>query len=383
MELLQGNRIELLESGREYFPALISAMDSAVREIHLETYLYEADASGLPVTEALCAAAGRGVKVRVLVDGFGGRDFPKNVMPRLIEAGVQVLIYRPDVGGFSFRRNRLRRLHRKMAVVDGQIGFVGGINIIDDNHTPRHKPPRYDFAVRLEGPLAGQLHGAVRHLWELVSWVNLQRQYRLLEPRGPEPAPCGSTAAALVIRDNIRHRRDIEDAYLEAIGNAQREILIANAYFLPGIRFRHALIAAAQRGVHVVLLLQGRVEYRLLHWATRALYGALLDGGVRLFEYHRSFMHAKVAVVDRHWATVGSSNIDPFSLMLAREANVVVKDASFAGQLQDRVQHAMYEGAHEIHPAHWKRKPLRERVLAWSAYGLVRALMGLAGYGGR
>ena len=137
-----------------------------------------------------------------------------------------------------------------------------------------------------------------------------------------------------MIRDNLRYRRDIERAYLAAIRTAKREILIANAYFFPGVRFRRALIAAAQRGVRVTLLLQARVEYLLLHYASRALYGQLLAAGIEIQEYHRSFLHAKVAVVDDHWATVGSSNIDPYSLLMAREANVFVRDPHFADQLR-------------------------------------------------
>ena len=144
----------------------------------------------------------------------------------------------------------------------------------------------------------------------------------------------GTQVAKFTIRDNLRHRRDIERAYLAGVRTARREILIATAYFFPGVRFRRALISAAARGVKVTLLLQARVEYRLLHYASRALYGQLLTAGVAIQEYHRSFLHAKVAVVDSRWATVGSSNIDPYSFLMSREANVFVRDAAFAGELR-------------------------------------------------
>ena len=134
---------------------------------------------------------------------------------------------------------------------------------------------------------------------------------------------------ALIIRDNFRHRHDIEDAYLHAIASASSEIIISNAYFLPGINFRRALSDAAKRGLRVVLLLQGKIEYHLQHYATKALYGSLLDAGIEIYEYHKSYLHAKVAVIDQHWSTVGSSNIDPFSLLLAREANIVIDDEAF------------------------------------------------------
>jgi cardiolipin synthase len=177
------------------------------------------------------------------------------------------------------------------------------------------------------------------------------------------------------------HRSDIEDAYLEAIEAAEEEIIIASAYFFPGRRFRRALVQAASRGVRVVLLLQGRVEYVLLHYASRALYGAFLDAGVEIQEYTRSFLHAKVAVIDGQWATVGSSNIDPFSLLLGREANIVADDRRFAQELRESLQQAMVEGAEPVVRQRWRRQPLLRRVKIWIAYGIARFLMGMFGYG--
>lgn len=186
--------------------------------------------------------------------------------------------------------------------------------------------------------------------------------------------------ARFLIRDNIRHRRDIEEAYLAAIRGAKEEIVIGNAYFLPGIHFRRALVEAVARGVKVVLILQGRVEYVLLHYASRALYGQLLEAGVEIHEYHKGFLHAKVAVVDRRWATVGSSNIDPFSLLLAREANVVVDDGRFAAELRESLESARRCCCRQVSPRDWQRQPLHRRFLAWAGYGLARFFMGVAGY---
>jgi cardiolipin synthase len=304
-------------------------------------------------------------------------------MPGLLQSGVEVLIYRPEVTRFNLRRQRLRRLHRKVTVVDGRVAFVGGINIIDDMHTPGHTPPRYDYAVRIEGPLLVGIHAYSRRLWELVSWANFKRRYRALTDARVATDLRGDVRARFVVRDNLRHRRDIEEAYLEAIANARREILLAHAYFLPGRRFRHALMEAAQRGVTVVVLLQGRVEYILLHYASQALFGSLLAAGVRIFQYHRSFLHAKVAVIDGQWATVGSSNIDPFSLLLAREANVIVHDTRFAQGLLASLRTAMEHGAAELRQEDWRRRPLRYRIARWLAYNLVRVMIGLAGYAGK
>ena len=382
-EFLPGNAVTLLETGSAFFPALIEAIDATQQELHLETYIFEDDATGRAVAAALTRAAQRGVAVRVVVDGFGSPAFAARLRPALEAAGVQVLVFRPEIARLRLRRHRLRRLHRKLAVADGRIAFVGGINIVDDVDAAHPAPPRFDYAVRLEGPLLAPIHATVRQLWALVAWAGFRRRLRLPLPTPTVAAPCGSLRAAFVMRDNFRHRRDIEEAYLEAIGSAREEIILANAYFLPGLRFRRALFEAAARGVRVSILLQGRVEYVLQHYATQALYGALLDAGVRIFEYHHSFLHAKVAVVDDRWATVGSSNIDPFSLLLAREANVVIEDSGFSRALRASLDAAMLTGAHQLRREDWQRQSRVRRLLSWIAYGIVRMLIGIAGYGGK
>jgi len=380
---LPGNRLTLLNSGAEYFPALIRAIDGAKRDVHLESYIFEDDVTGRAVAGAMARAAQRGVTVRVLVDGFGAREFTDCLRPMLVAAGVQAMVYRPELALFRLRRHRLRRLHRKLAVIDGEIAFVGGINVIDDLNNPEQMAPRHDYAVRIEGPLLAPIQQTLRRLWELVLWAKLNRRYRFPRSSLRPPQVRGKQTAAFLVRDNIRHRRDIEDAYLAAIAAAEQEILLANAYFLPGRRFRKALQDAVQRKVRVVILLQGRVEYRLLHYATQALYSKLLASGVRIFEYRLSFLHAKVAVIDRQWATVGSSNIDPFSLLLAREANVVVRDRKFAGELRASLGQAMQRGARELHAERWNRLGWYSRLLRWASYHLMRVLVGLTGYGGK
>ena len=377
--LLAGNDVRLLVCGEEYFPALEEAIDRAHQEVFLETYIFADDVIGHRIAAALARAARRGVRVRVLVDGFGARDFETTHQPGLEEAGAHTLVFRPEVGRLSLRRNRLRRMHRKLAVIDAQTGFAGGINIIDDMHTPGHTPPRYDFAVRVRGPLVARMHAECQQLWERVAWATLQFRPRIPRLREYASRHAGEIRAGLLVRDNVRHRHDIEDAYLQAIDGACREIIIANAYFLPGRRFRQALTLAAARGVNVTLILQGRVEYMLLHYASQALYGSLLSQGVRIVEYRRGFLHAKAAVVDGDWATVGSSNIDPFSLMLAREANILVCDTGFAEELRNKLNAAAQHGGHELRHRQWRDRPVLERVLRWLAYGLVRTMIGLAG----
>jgi cardiolipin synthase len=378
-----GNTVDLLRSGGEYFPALTAALDGARSEIWLETYIFADDAVGGAIADALIRAAQRGVVVRVLVDGWGAKLYlTKRLEQRLRMGGVRLMKYRPEVAPWQFRSHRLRRLHRKLCQVDRRVAFVGGINLIDDMNTPHQKPPRLDFAVRLGGPMLGPVVQTMQRLWALVELVQLERSDVPLFPDPVDIARSGVQTAKFAVRDNLRHRRDIERAYLAGIRTAKREIVIANAYFFPGVRFRHALINAAQRGVSVTLLLQARVEYRLLHYASRALYGQLLAAGVVIAEYHRSFLHAKVAVIDDRWATVGSSNIDPYSLLMAREANVFVRDAGFAGELRTELRQMIATGTRYVEPERWAERSALTKAVTWIAYGVVRLGMGLLGYGG-
>jgi len=380
------NQITLLQSGTEFFPQLCADIDAAQHTIYLETYIFAADSTGRMVADALQRAAARGVSVRVLLDGYGSAELPQQWVDDMRAEEVEVRWFRREISPFTLRRNRhrrLRRMHRKMAVMDGEVAFVGGINIIDD--IPVHSDlskPQLDYAARVKGPVAGEIHAAMRRLWSVVSWANLSRrgkEIKLLVAGGQRPAT--SPDITFILRDNVRHRRDIEKAYLNAIDGARHEIIIANAYFLPGRVFRLAMIQAASRGVRVVLLLQGRVEYWIQHYATHALYDELLGAGVEIYEYQASYLHAKVAVVDGSWATVGSSNIDPFSLLLAREANLAVSHAGFAGELRASLFAAIAQDAVRVGDEYDLTRNWAHRLTARLSYVAVRLLIGLLGHG--
>ena len=375
-----GNQIDLLQSGEAFFPAIEAAFDQARHEIYLETYIYENDAIGQRIADALNRAALRGVNVYMLIDGYGSKNLPQSMLDYLQAGGVKALIFRPKISPWTFRRKRLRRMHRKIVVVDREIAFVGGINIIDDCGTKGDMPPRFDYAVAVQGPLVEVIRLSARSLWSMVAWS----RFRKGAVHGGAPPVStfakGQMSAAFLIRDNFRHRREIETAYMLAIEKAKYEIILAHAYFLPGFEFRHALISAAKRGVRVLLLLQGRVEYFLQHYATRAFYGNLLDAGIEIYEYRTSFLHAKVALIDRHWATVGSSNIDPFSLLLSREANVVVDNEKFGATLAQSLIQTIGTDGQRILRDNWKQQPIGFRFMGWLSYGLLRLMMGISGY---
>lgn len=374
------NHITLLHNGESLFSAIEAALDEAVHEIYIMSYIVKDDHIGRRIVAALRRAALRGVRTHLLIDGFGSNNLSQTMIDYMEADGVMVRKFRPKISPWTFQRRRLRRLHRKIVVVDLKIAFVGGMNIQDQKITTDPAEPHFDFAVSVEGPLVRSIYLSCSQVWTYVTRSRLRSALsRKRKNDLPRPQSSGTMRAAFLERDNVRHRRDIENAYLQAIHQAHTEIIIANAYFLPGLNFRYALCAAAKRGVRVVLLLQGKVDHRLFHSAAEALYGSFLDAGIEIYEHHKAFLHAKVAVIDSFWSTVGSSNLDPFSLLLSLEANVVVENRAFATALKVNLDQAIKE-ARRISRDAWKSQPLTQRLVCWISYGLVRFMVGIAGY---
>lgn len=394
-----GHQVQLLQGGAEFFPALVAAVDASQREVRLETYIFNFDTAGDQVAMALERAAQRGVAVYLVMDGFGTPSVPLAWAQRFADAGVCWHRFSP-LGAFGLLLPvGWRRLHRKLCVVDGHTAFCGGINILDDYVDPVYgvlESPRFDFAVAVQGPLVVDVHRAMVQFWGRLQMTRQLEQMAFKDARqtwkdstvsaraakAPARTDNGSASgisAMLVLRDNLRNRTRIERAYRKAIASARNEIVIANAYFLPGGKLRRALVLAAKRGVRVRLLVQGRYEYFMQYHGSRPVFGILLAAGVEIHEYSAGFLHAKVAVVDGRWATVGSSNLDPLSLLLAREANVVVDDAPFAQSLRTSLVAAMETQGSLLDAPAYARRPWRQRLLDRLAFGVMRLLLFLAG----
>jgi cardiolipin synthase len=406
--LRPGHDIALIKGGEALFAALIEAIDKSRAEVLIETYIFEFAGSPLRVAEALERAAARKLTVRVVVDGVGTGDIPAEWQARWTAAGLHWRVFNPARGWRVLMPKRWRRMHRKLAVIDGRVAFCGGINLLDDYHDPTHgklDEPRFDFAVRVTGPLVADAHETMTRLWLRLQVTREARTYDFKQAwqavctaasagtdmSDPEIGARDFDASAhaakqvghgllagLVLRDNLRFRKRIEHFYRYAIAQARSEILIANAYFVPGVALQRALLKAAKRGVRVTLLLQGRYEYFMQHHTSRAMYGVMLAAGIEIIEYEPSFLHAKVAVFDGAQgaiATVGSSNLDPFSLLLAREANVFVRDDAFAGELRRHLLEAVHKVGVRIDSSAYMKRTLATRSLAWLAYALMRLVL--------
>jgi cardiolipin synthase len=405
-QLTGGNRVQLLAGGDALFPAMVQAIAAARHRVWLATYIFHNDAAAHAVAQALADAARRGVQVGVVVDGFGSKATLPVLRQWLGEAGVQLVVFRPlDRWWRLLHPGQLRRLHQKLCVVDEEHGFVGGINIIDDRHDMNHgwsDRPRLDFAVAVQGPVVAQMAQTARAMHTRArlgaDWrdealqlarsaepvARVRRILARLKVRPPVPAAAVASLApvraAFLVRDNLRQRRSIEQAYIEAIGQARQRLVLVCPYFYPGRLFRRALRQAALRGVQVRLLLQGKADYRFAALAAQVLYDEMLASGVRVFEYMPAFLHAKVAVIDDDWATVGSSNIDPLSLLLNLEANLIVRDQAFAAQLALQVEAGFQDAREVLRPpvsAGWWAV-LQRGFVAWAAHWFLR-LAGLSG----
>jgi cardiolipin synthase len=394
-----GNRMRLLEGGDELFPAIAEALARAHHEVWFATYIFHDDGAARGVTDALIAAARRGVAVHLVVDGFGSKATLPTLRAWLDDSGVRLEVFRPlDRWWQWFQPQQLRRLHQKLCVIDDVVAYVGGVNVIDDRNDLHHgwgDTPRLDFAVELIGPLADPVRHAARAMWArahlgrgwrreadrlLHSPTPVDRTRMLLRTLGaaqrdrPPPRDTSPVRAAFVVRDNVSQRRAIERRFIDAMRQARQRIDIAVPYFYPGRRFRRALREAAQRGVQVRLLLQGKVDYPIAALAARVLYDELRSHGVHIYEYTPAFLHAKVALVDARWATVGSSNIDPLSLLLNLEANVIVRDAGFCAGMAERLDRAfaVSEEILQAPPIAGWRRWLRRGLVAWLAHTYLR-----------
>ena len=337
-----GNRIELLENGEQYYPAVFGAIAEARVEVLIETFILFEDKVGLELKRVLVSAAQRGVSVDVLVDGFGSPDLSDAYLKELADAGVRLRAFdqRPRLLG-RLRTNMFRRMHRKIVVVDGQVAFVGGINFSADHLADYGPEAKQDYAVRLTGPVAARIRAYVR---EQIHEAHPTAP----APELPVPTTAGDAEVMFVWRDNRHHRDDIERQYRAAIRSARREVIIANAYFFPGYRLLKTLRQAARRGVRVRLILQGQPDMPIVKKAAGTLLRRLLHAGVEIHEYCKRPLHGKVALVDEQWATVGSSNLDPLSLSLNLEANVITRDPRFIAGLRENLVRLIGEHCTQI-----------------------------------
>jgi len=377
----EGNRLRLLENGEEFFPLVFEAIAQATQEVLIETFILFEDQVGNELQLKLIDAAKRGVHVELVVDGYGSEALTPAFITALTEAGVRVKLFDPQPRKLGYRTNIFRRLHRKTVVIDGKQALIGGINLSAEHLRSYGPESKQDYAVLVEGPVVEHIrthfakHNEVTNSPRWRSWPQSWRRWL----RRPETVGDGKTGAMLVVRDNDQHRDDIEHVYRVGIRNAKQDIILANAYFLPSYRLMREFRRAAERGVKVRLILQGRPDMPIVRWLARALDDELLRAGARIYEYRERPLHAKVAVIDDSWSTVGSSNLDPLSLFLNLESNLVIRDAEFAATLRGNLEGLIETKCQELTLQKARLPPMLRRLISILAYHLLRRLPSLAG----
>lgn len=371
---LKGNACQLLRDGVEVYPSMLEAIRNARRYVHLETYMFLSDAVGELFGKALAEAAERGVHVRVLYDALGSWSSRGEFFESLRARGVDIRPFKPFSSLGRGLRHLLRRDHRKILSVDGEVAFIGGVNIAV------HWAPKgqggdcwRDDVLRVEGPAVYELERRFVATWRMAfqdkfrSWREGRRRRKQVRAQLQSQGRGGVGLAVL------SNRRSIHRAYLHAISRARRSVLVAAAYFVPDRKLVAALRDAAQRGVEVRLLLNARGDHPWIMNATRSFYEKLLTAGVRIFEWERCVLHTKTAVVDGVWGTIGSFNLERLSLAFNHEANAVFTDPRLGFQLESAIR-GDCQDCREVDLTVFRQRPLWRKMLERVLYAFRRLI---------
>jgi cardiolipin synthase A/B len=356
--------IELVHSGEDYFFRVLQLISKAQSEIHLQTYIFANDATGLEITRALIEAANRNVKVYVLLDGYGSSNLPNYFFEELLQAGIHIRLFSP-----WYANNIIyigRRLHHKVIVADGKVALIGGINIADKYRGSNAKLPWLDYAVQIESiAIAEPLQQLCRDFY-----VKNSRSNR--KPIQTDFNEEQKTSVKILLNDWVKQSADISKAYITALRKADRELIIVASYFLPGRNLSSAMRNAAKRGVQVKIILSGVSDLPFIMRATQYLYASLLEQGIQLFEWKKSVLHGKLMVADTQWATIGSFNLNHLSSYGNIEMNVVIDSSEFC----EKLRYHLLEVIDQSEPITFETLSIRNsiwlRFTNWLAYRLIR-----------
>jgi cardiolipin synthase A/B len=366
----RGNRSEILINGDRIFPSMLGAIASARHTVDLLTYIYWRGEMGDRFGDAICERAEAGVSCRVLLDAVGSVKMDPALIKRMKDCGARVYRFRPPKP-YAIRRGN-NRTHRKLLVVDGSVGFTGGVGIADEWTGDAQDPDHWrDTHVRVEGPVVRGLQGAFAENWLEATGEVLAGEDDLppLDPIPGEPAAMMAVRSSAGVGDT-----NVETLFFLTIASARRTIDLTSAYFAPRPAFLHALADASRSGVAVRLLVPGElIDKDLVRHTARSVYGELLEAGVRVFEYRPTMLHAKSLVVDGVWSTIGSANFDNRSFQLNDEAVLGVQDGGFAATLTEAFENDLAR-SDEITLEAWRRRPLHERPLEATGRLLRREL---------
>jgi len=364
--IVGGNRITALQNGDEIFPAMLEAIRGATRTISFETYIYWSGRIGREFAEVLAARARAGVEVHVLLDWVGAGKMDDELLDLMVDAGVEVLKYHPLRWYNLGRLNN--RTHRKLLVVDGRIGFTGGVGIADEWLGNAQDPDHWrDSHYRVVGPAVAQMQAAFMDNWIKTNSLVLHGEayFPAIDTAGPHLAQVFTSSAG-------EGSESVRLMYLLSIASARKSIRLSASYFVPDSLSVATIVSARERGVEVEIIVPGgHIDSKVTRKASRGLWGPLLEAGVKIYEFQPTMYHCKVMIVDDAWVSVGSTNFDNRSFSLNDEANLNILDPEFAAA-QSKVFAADRALSREITLEAWRQRPWQEKVKEWAA-GLLRS----------
>ena len=365
------NRISLLKGGIAYFNLLQELLDGADESIYIQIYIFNSDATGTRIADALIRASKRGVKVFVLADGYASQWLPSAFIKKMKQSGVHFRFFEPLLRSSKFYFGR--RLHQKVIVIDGEKAIVGGINIADRYNDIKGQSAWLDYALLVEGDTAFQLK---QHCME--AWKG-QKEAAVLAPPA-EVFPAGEqTSVRIRINDWVKGKQEVWRTYFDLFNRAEERITILCSYFLPGRVLRHRLALAARRGVKVQLILAGPSDVMLAKNAERYLYRWMMKNGIEIYEYQPVVLHGKVMVTDAHWVTIGSFNVNNISAYASIEMNLDVRNRRFATSVQEMLDEIMVRDCIRVTEKNFATNAtVFKRVVQKSAYEVIRGILNLS-----
>lgn len=366
------NKAALVWSGSQYFTLLEKLIDSAVYSIHLQVYIFAGDSTGRAIVSALCRAAARSVQVYVLADGYASRQLSLEIRQQMADAGIHFRWFEPLFRTRNFYVGR--RLHHKVFVVDNREALVGGINIADNYNDKPGDPAWLDAALYVKGDVCSGLAAVCAEMWH-SSYYGKQKGRRA-EQATSSARVCNDQCSIRIRRNDwVKRKHEIWDSYFDTFNLATSEIIIMCSYFLPGWLFRKQMARAVKRGVKVTVILTGKSDLLLAKYGERFLYRWMLANNIAVYEYTADVLHAKMALRDRHYLTIGSYNVNNISANASVELNLDIRNKPFVSGVQQQLETIIHNDCRQITPASRRSENFLERCCQQGAFILIKALL--------
>ena len=348
-------------------------IDGAEHTLHLQTYILAEDTTGKKIIEALKRAAQRKVEVFLLLDAYGSRGLSSAFVKTITDAGILFRWFGPV---FSFKSFGVgRRLHHKVAVADGRTGIIGGINISDNYNDIGNEPAWLDFAIQMEGSICETLMQHCQKIWARDYKISLPAPKAVNIKRQVSKAKTSNQAIRLLENDWFRGKTEVTEWYRKAFGKAKESVILTGTYFIPGRKLRKNLRKAAERGIDIKIIVGKKTDVWLAKQATFYLYNWMLRNGFKIYEWEPSVLHAKVAVIDKKWSTIGSSNLNELSDYGSIEMNAEISDPLFSAAFHNQLMQVINENCSPVTKDSFKKKyTVPTKIIGWCSYKFVRLL---------